>query len=280
MPIGIRDFAGDLCRRAARAGQDGVLRNEFGVWGAYSASAQNIQGSVSNLQFGVAAFRYARILHSSPGYAIEYTVDIDPVEVMRQNTWMSCIVSSGGIPIGTYCPAGRETVYGGGISPIGWKFNFMRSRRWQPLLASTGGLIASERPIPKDIPMATQFNFTFDFQAGVEYFNSSRTRAWCFVAKDPAHLQRQPQFGKSRRQHHHVFRRLLLLQVTSESRIAISCRDEACILRALCASAVNPAFGSSAYNLPPITRHLTPLLSSIHPADKTSPATQSRPATA
>ncbi len=163
--------------------QDGVLRNEFGVWGAYSASAQDIQDSETNLQFGVAAFRYGRILHSSPGYAIEYTVDIDPVEVMRQDTYVSCIVNSGGIAIGSYCPVGRETVYGGGISPIGWKFNFRRRRRWQPLLASTGGLIASERPIPKDIPMATQFNFTFDFQAGVEHFNSSGTRAWSFVAK-------------------------------------------------------------------------------------------------
>jgi len=158
-------------------------RNEFGVWGAYSASAQNIQGSATNLQFGVAAFRYGRILHSSPSLAIEYTVDIDPVELMRQDTYMSCVLESGGIAYGSYCPVGRETVYGGGISPIGWKFNFMRSRRWQPLLASTGGLIASERPIPKDIPMATQFNFTFDFQAGVEYFNSSRTRSWSFVSK-------------------------------------------------------------------------------------------------
>jgi Lipid A 3-O-deacylase (PagL) len=163
--------------------QDGVLRNEFGFWGAYSAHAPSIQGSQSDLQFGVAAFRYGRILHSSPGYAIEYTVDIEPVEISRQDTYVSCVVESGGVAIGTYCPVGRETVYGGGISPIGWKFNFMRGRRWQPLLASTGGLIASERPIPKDIPMATQFNFTFDFQAGVEYFNSSRTRSWSFVSK-------------------------------------------------------------------------------------------------
>jgi len=163
--------------------QDGVLRNEFGVWGAYSASAQNIQGSVTNFQFGVAAFRYGRILHSSHGYTVEYTVDIEPVEVSRQNTWIGCVVESSGVEYNTYCPQGRETIYGGGISPIGWKFNFMRSRRWQPLLASTGGLIASERPIPKDIPMATQFNFTFDFQAGVEHFNSSGTRAWSFVAK-------------------------------------------------------------------------------------------------
>ncbi|HEX4074676.1 MAG TPA: acyloxyacyl hydrolase [Candidatus Acidoferrales bacterium] len=163
--------------------QDRVLRNEFGFWGAYSATAQNIQGSVTDFQFGVASFRYGRILHSSPGYVIEYTVDVEPVEVSRQNTWVSCVVESGGIPFGTVCPSGRETIYGGGISPIGWKFNFMRSRRWQPLLASTGGLVASRRPIPKDIPLATQFNFTFDFQAGVERFNSSGTHAWSFVAK-------------------------------------------------------------------------------------------------
>jgi len=163
--------------------QDHVLRNEFGVWGAYSASAQDIQGSVTNFQFGVASFRYGRILHSSPGYTVEYTVDIEPVEVSRQNIWIGCVVESGGVEYNTYCPQGRETVYGGGISPIGWKFNFMRNRRWQPLLASTGGLIASERPIPKDIPMATQFNFTFDFQAGVEHFNRSGTRAWTFIAK-------------------------------------------------------------------------------------------------
>lgn len=163
--------------------QDQVHRNEFGVWGAYSASAQDIQGSVTNFQLGVASFRYGRILHSSPGYTVEYTVDIEPVEVSRQNTWVGCTITSGGIEFSGYCPSGRETVYGGGISPIGWKFNFMRSRSWQPLLASTGGLIASERPIPKDILMATQFNFTFDFQAGVEHFNSSGTRAWSFVAK-------------------------------------------------------------------------------------------------
>jgi Lipid A 3-O-deacylase (PagL) len=161
----------------------GEPRNEFGVWGAYSAHAPSIQGSQSDLQLGVAAFRYGRILHSSPAYAIEYTVDVEPVEVSRQDTYATCVVESGGVAYGTYCAVGRETVYGGGISPIGWKFNFMPSRRWQPLLASTGGLIASERPIPKDIPLATQFNFTFDFQAGVEYFNSSRTRAWSLVAK-------------------------------------------------------------------------------------------------
>jgi hypothetical protein len=163
--------------------QDQVRRNEFGVWGAYMIAAQNIQGSQTHQQLGVAAFRYGRVLHSSPGYAIEYTVDIEPVEVSRQYTYTGCAILSGGVEYNGYCAVGRETVYGGGISPIGWKFNFMQRRRWQPLLASTGGLIASERPIPRDIPMATQFNFTFDFQAGVERFNSSRSRAWTIVAK-------------------------------------------------------------------------------------------------
>lgn len=158
-------------------------RNEFGVWGAYSARTQNIQGSVTDFDFVVASFRYARLLHASPSLGIEYTVDVEPLELSRQNTWVGCIVNSGGTFVSGYCPSGRETVYGGGLSPIGWKFNFMRTRRWQPVLASTGGFVASRRPIPKDIPLATQFNFTFDFQAGVERFNRSGTRAWTFIAK-------------------------------------------------------------------------------------------------
>ncbi len=77
-----------------------------------------------------------------------------------------------------YCASGREIVYGGGINPIGLKLNFRRTHRFQPFIASEAGFVASRRPVPVDIPGGTQFNFTFDFQTGVDLFNSSRTRAW------------------------------------------------------------------------------------------------------
>jgi hypothetical protein len=82
-----------------------------------------------------------------------------------------------------FCTNGRETVYGGGLSPLGLKLNFRREHRLQPFIASTAGFVASVRPVPVDIPGGTQFNFTFDFQTGVDWFNSSRNRAWRFGYK-------------------------------------------------------------------------------------------------
>ena len=71
-------------------------------------------------------------------------------------------------------------MYGGGINPIGLKLNFLHQRRFEPFVASSLGLVTSVKPIPFDIPGEEQFNFTFDFQAGLERFNSSRSRAWIF----------------------------------------------------------------------------------------------------
>lgn len=156
--------------------------NEFGIWGAYSFSSPNIIGNPAHMQFGQLAFRYARLLHSSPVLGIEYTIDMEPVEITQPEIFPSCEITSGGIVIVTDCPA-HEYVYAGGLSPIGWKFNFLRRHQWQPLVATTGGFVASLKPIPREVPMGAQFNFTFDFQAGIQHFNSSRTRAWTFAYK-------------------------------------------------------------------------------------------------
>jgi hypothetical protein len=158
-------------------------KNEFGVWGAYSFNSPDVYGSRGHQEFGVAAFRYGRALISTRSFAVEYTLDVEPVEIMRQSKYVSCQIQSQGISHLTYCPQGHETVYGGGVSPFGWKFNFLRSRRWQPIGAFSGGFISSVRPIPLDVPRATAFNFTFDFQVGVERFNSARTGAWTFAYK-------------------------------------------------------------------------------------------------
>jgi Lipid A 3-O-deacylase (PagL) len=157
-------------------------RNEFGVWGAYSVNSPDVFGSQAHQQFGALGFRYGRIVHSSPLFSIEYTADVEPVEIARPRTFVSCEIVIAGTVYLTECPS-HETVYAGGISPIGLKFNFLRRSHWQPVLATSGGSVVSTRPIPVDVPMATQFNFTFDFQVGVEHFNFSHTRAWTFSYK-------------------------------------------------------------------------------------------------
>jgi Lipid A 3-O-deacylase (PagL) len=154
--------------------------NEFGVWGGYSVANSQIFGSTSDRQLGVFALRYARTLYDKRSTALQYTLDIVPLETLRQFKYVTCSPSPG---VTTYCTNGRETVYGGGVSPIGLKLNFRRVHRLQPFIASTAGFVASVRPVPVDIPGGTQFNFTFDFQTGVDWFNASRNRAWRFGYK-------------------------------------------------------------------------------------------------
>ncbi|MFZ3218257.1 MAG: acyloxyacyl hydrolase [Candidatus Acidiferrales bacterium] len=148
--------------------------NEFGVWGGYSFANSQVFGSTSDRQVGLFALRYARTLYDKPFTALQYTLDVIPVETVRQPSYQVCLNPG----IYGYCSSGRETVYGGGFNPIGLKLNFRRQHRVQPFIASTAGFVASVRPVPVDIPGGTQFNFTFDFQGGVDLFNSSRTRAW------------------------------------------------------------------------------------------------------
>ncbi|MGH9687320.1 MAG: acyloxyacyl hydrolase [Candidatus Acidiferrales bacterium] len=157
--------------------------NEFGVWGSYSANSPDVYTSQGHIQFGVAAFRYGRMLVTSPSYTVEYTIDVDPVEVARANVYESCQIFRGGMVQPGFCAIGHQWIYGGGVSPFGWKFNLRPGRQWQPFGALSCGFVMSQRAIPDDIPKATRFNFTFDFQVGMEHFNRSRTRAWTFSYK-------------------------------------------------------------------------------------------------
>jgi hypothetical protein len=149
--------------------------NEFGVWGGYSVGNSHVFGTTSDRQLGALGFRYGRTIYDSPATSLQYTLDVVPVETLRQPKYQVCPPSSG---LNGYCTNGRETVYGGGISPLGLKLNFRREHSFQPFIASTAGFVASVRPVPVDIPGGTQFNFTFDLQAGMDFYNSSRNRVW------------------------------------------------------------------------------------------------------
>ena len=154
--------------------------NEFGVWGGYSVGNSHVFGTTSDRQLGALGFRYGRTIYDSPWTSLQYTLDVVPVETLRQFKYQVCQPSSG---LNGYCTNGRETVYGGGISPLGLKLNFRREHSFQPFIASTAGFVASVRPVPVDIPGGTQFNFTFDFQAGMDFYNSSRTHVWRIAYK-------------------------------------------------------------------------------------------------
>jgi hypothetical protein len=156
-------------------------RNEFGVWGALSAGSPHVIGITGDVQLGQAAFRIGRILVDKPSFAFEWTIDVIPAEIVRQPRAVDAIYVNS--RIADYALDGHQIVYGGGVNPIGLKFNFLRERQWQPVLASTGGFVVSVLPVPVDVHGEEQFNFTFDLQAALQHFNSSDTRAWMFGYK-------------------------------------------------------------------------------------------------
>ena len=65
--------------------------------------------------------------------------------------------------------------YGGGVSPLGQKVNFLTRSRVQPYMTANAGFVAFAKTVPADD--ATMFNFTFEFGGGVEW-NTSAGRAW------------------------------------------------------------------------------------------------------
>ena len=152
-------------------------KNEFGVWAGYSPDSPHVIGTTSHRQLGLLAVRYARTLWENHSISLQYTIDVLPLELILQPKVTQEIFTTPP-PRTTFVYGHREFVYAGGINPIGFKFNFLRPHRLQPFVASTAGFVASEARVPIDVPGGTLFNFTFDFQGGLQYFNSSRSGAW------------------------------------------------------------------------------------------------------
>jgi opacity protein-like surface antigen len=65
---------------------------------------------------------------------------------------------------------GRRWTYAQGLSPAGTRINLLPHRRLQPTASFLAGYILSAKKIPLD--SAGAFNFTFEFGAGLEYYQS------------------------------------------------------------------------------------------------------------
>ncbi|MGH9713162.1 MAG: acyloxyacyl hydrolase [Candidatus Acidiferrales bacterium] len=160
-----------------QVGENYRLKNEFGAWLGYSFDSPHVIGTTSHRQLGLVAIHYGRTLFETDSIAIQYTLDVMPLALVGQPK-ITKVIFTTPPPRTTFVEGPREYVYGGGINPLGLKMNFLRQHRLQPFVASTAGFIASTERVPIDVPGGTLFNFDFDFQGGLQYYNSARDRAW------------------------------------------------------------------------------------------------------
>jgi hypothetical protein len=152
-------------------------KNEFGLYAGWSPDSPHVIGTTSHRQIGDLGLRYGRMLIDRESISLEYIADVVPFEMVLQPKITNEIFTTPP-PMTTFVEGHREYVYGGGVNPIGFKLNFFRQHRLQFFVASEAGFVASTRRVPIDVPGGTQFNFTFDFQGGIQRVNSDRSRAW------------------------------------------------------------------------------------------------------
>jgi hypothetical protein len=166
-----------LCAAPARAQSFTQKNNEFGIWAGYSFGTTYMLAITEHRQLGVLGLRYGRTLVGWRTVAVEWTLDVTPAEIVIEPE-QTFVLHPTGPQSNVLLESGRMAVYGGGVSPLGFKVNFLRQRRLQVFGAATCGLIASVAPVPINRVGGTQFNFKFDFQGGIQRFNSAHDRAW------------------------------------------------------------------------------------------------------
>ena len=142
------------------------LKNELGVFAGYSPLNVQGIGITSDRDLFLLNLQYARVLGTTENTTLKYTAGIVPVaivaqpaEIFQPSTGSAYVLPS-------------KRIYGGGIDPIGFQWNFRRHRPWQPFVNTQGGFLYFTEQVP--VPESSQFNFTFSFGAGVQVFSGTR----------------------------------------------------------------------------------------------------------
>jgi hypothetical protein len=152
---------------------------EFGLWGAEA------MGKVDGEAFGVthismAGLHAGRVIYearSAEGTmrALEYVVEVQPLFLVTR----------------------RQSTYGGGLSPLGLKWNFAPRGRYRPYIEFNGGAMFTQKNVPPG--RTSSFNFTIDVGPGVmialprNQALSVRLQYWHLSNADMGHAN--PQFN-------------------------------------------------------------------------------------
>ena len=174
--------------------------NSFGIFSAYSNTSSSILlGEARQRKLLEVGASYSRRIVLNRKLNWQYDGEIlplvfnsDPVETITfvvtydnpptTTTTISTDVPTAACHYETFTASGsdssftatitcsRRWVYGGGISPIGFRWNLLPQRKLQPFFVGHGGFLETIDAIP--IRLAGSFNFTFDLGAGFEWYRS------------------------------------------------------------------------------------------------------------
>jgi hypothetical protein len=144
--------------------------NEFGGWAGMSFKATTIFEGLSDAEaedrkFFLAAFRYGRTFVANDSLALQYTLDVIPLAIAT-----GVIVSR--TTVGGVTTFQRDTVYGAGVSPLGFQLDFANGSKIHPFAHVNAGFLGFTKEVP--IEDSGKFAFTLEGGGGVRIFTSER----------------------------------------------------------------------------------------------------------
>ena len=123
-------------------------RHEFRFFGGYSPATATLIGVETDRRLALAGFSYSYRCWAWNSVSLSYTAGVMPAAILIEPS---------------------HSVYGVGVTPVGFTLDFSRRRRLHPFVELDGGIIASTEPIPERHRDATGLNFLFDLGGGIRW---------------------------------------------------------------------------------------------------------------
>lgn len=165
---GAKPVQGGICN----AGPDGT-HHDFQFFAGYSPGTATLIGTVTDRRFVLAGLIYGYRCWEWKSLSISYNAGAMPAAIMIEPSEQ--VFSAHPSPSLELVPA--HSVYGFGVTPLGFTFDIAHTRRVYPFFELDGGIIASTEPIPIPAPNATGLNFLVDFGGGIRLKTGKRSAA-------------------------------------------------------------------------------------------------------
>lgn len=163
------------CFSVSASAQASSAKNELSIQGGFAPNIKSIYGGSRRSKFGFVSLHYSRHLIGSENVALKYTIDVIPAAFINYDKHP--VVQTA--PNTFVTQPQNTTVYGFGLTPVGFQLNFRRKSKIQPFLSANAGLIRFAKTIPDDRSVVfpnrfgRQFNFTLAAGGGVEFLTGS-----------------------------------------------------------------------------------------------------------
>lgn len=171
------------------AGVSVTDKNSLSVHLLGTVANGSLQGTSQDRRLFLIGAAFNRLLAQGSSAELTFTSQVIPFALLREPYFIGTNTQS---PRNLLPVTETRKNYGAGASPAGLKVNFLPRKKVQPFIGMEGGFLYFSRTALS--PHASQFNFTVDGRAGVEFplsFGKAVSFAYMFQHMSNANIARQ-----------------------------------------------------------------------------------------